>query len=53
VFAVKLQKFDPAKKIAVIKEVRAITNLGLVEAKTLVESAPKVIKKDLNQLYHT
>ena len=34
-----------ANKIAVIKEVRAITNLGLVEAKTLVESAPKPVKE--------
>lgn len=32
------------KKIAVIKVVRAITGLGLKEAKELVESAPKVIK---------
>ena len=34
-----------ANKIAVIKEVRAITNLGLVEAKTLVESAPQPLKE--------
>ena len=34
-----------ANKIAVIKEVRAITGLGLVEAKTLVESAPKPLKE--------
>ena len=33
------------KKINVIKEVRAITGLGLKEAKDLVESAPKEIKK--------
>ncbi len=33
------------KKIQVIKEVRAITNLGLKEAKELVESAPKAIKE--------
>jgi len=32
-------------KIAVIKEVRAMTNLGLKEAKDLVESAPKPIKE--------
>lgn len=32
------------KKIQVIKEIRALTNLGLKEAKDLVESAPKVIK---------
>jgi large subunit ribosomal protein L7/L12 len=33
-------------KINVIKEVRAITNLGLKEAKELVEGAPKAIKED-------
>ena len=35
------------KKINVIKEVRAITGLGLKEAKDLVESAPKEIKKEV------
>ncbi|MBF0384901.1 MAG: 50S ribosomal protein L7/L12 [Candidatus Omnitrophica bacterium] len=34
-----------ANKIAVIKEVRAVTNLGLKEAKDLVEAAPKTIKE--------
>jgi large subunit ribosomal protein L7/L12 len=33
------------KKINVIKEVRAVTSLGLKEAKDLVESAPKVVKE--------
>ena len=36
---------DGGKKINVIKEVRAITGLGLTEAKALVEGAPKVIKE--------
>ncbi|MBP6442321.1 MAG: 50S ribosomal protein L7/L12, partial [Sphingorhabdus sp.] len=36
---------DGGNKIAVIKEVRGITNLGLTEAKALVESAPKAIKE--------
>ena len=36
-------------KIAVIKEVRAITSLGLKEAKDLVESAPKPIKKGVSK----
>lgn len=40
---------DGGKKIQVIKEVRAITNLGLTEAKTLVESAPKAIKEGVNK----
>jgi large subunit ribosomal protein L7/L12 len=34
-----------ANKIGVIKEVRAVTNLGLKEAKDLVEAAPKVVKE--------
>ena len=36
-------------KIPVIKEVRAITQLGLTEAKSLVESAPKAIKEGVNK----
>jgi large subunit ribosomal protein L7/L12 len=35
-----------AQKIQVIKEVRAITGLGLKEAKDLVDGAPKVVKED-------
>jgi large subunit ribosomal protein L7/L12 len=38
---------DGGKKINVIKEVRAITGLGLGEAKSLVESAPKAIKEGI------
>ena len=37
------------KKIQVIKEVRAITSLGLKEAKELVESAPKAIKEGIGK----
>ena len=37
------------KKINVIKEVRAITGLGLKEAKDLVESAPKEVKADVSK----
>ena len=40
---------DGGNKIAVIKEVRAITQLGLTEAKSLVESAPKAIKEGINK----
>ncbi|MDE0151602.1 MAG: 50S ribosomal protein L7/L12 [Bdellovibrionales bacterium] len=36
-------------KIAVIKEIRAVTNLGLKEAKDLVDSAPKVIKESVSK----
>jgi len=38
-----------AEKIKVIKEVRAITNLGLKEAKDLVEGAPKEVIKDVSK----
>src|SRR5207248_6653117 len=37
------------KKINVIKEIRAITGLGLKEAKDLVEGAPKEVKVDVNK----
>jgi large subunit ribosomal protein L7/L12 len=49
IFDLKLVGFDAKAKIKVIKEVRAIAGLGLKEAKELVESAPKVIQKDLKQ----
>lgn len=38
-----------ANKIAVIKEVRAITNLGLKEAKDLVDGAPKTVKENVTK----
>lgn len=40
---------DGGKKINVIKEVRALTGLGLTEAKALVEGAPKPIKEGVNK----
>jgi large subunit ribosomal protein L7/L12 len=40
---------DGGKKINVIKEVRAITGLGLGEAKALVESAPKPVKEGIGK----
>lgn len=48
-FEVKIEGFDAANKIKVIKEVRAVTDLGLKEAKELVESLPKILKKDLKK----
>ncbi|VVB09886.1 unnamed protein product [Arabis nemorensis] len=48
-FDVKLEKFDSAVKIKVIKEIRALTDLGLKEAKELVEKAPVIIKKGLTK----
>ena len=44
-FDVVLKSAPADKKIGVIKEVRAITNLGLKEAKDLVEGAPKTVKE--------
>ena len=40
---------DGGKKINVIKEVRAITSLGLKEAKDLVEGAPKAVKEGVSK----
>jgi large subunit ribosomal protein L7/L12 len=48
-FTVILEGFDAAKKIGVIKEVRAITNLGLKEAKDLVEGSPKPVKENVDK----
>lgn len=47
-FTVMLTAFGE-KKINVIKEVRAITGLGLKEAKTLVEEAPKEVKEGVSK----
>src|SRR4029077_1362762 len=44
-FDVVLEGFDAAKKIGVIKVIRAITSLGLKEAKDLVEGAPSKVKE--------
>lgn len=48
-FSVSLDSFDAAKKIGVIKAVKSLTNLGLGEAKALVEGAPKVLKEGLSK----
>jgi len=48
-FNVILKAFVEDKKIAVIKEVRAVSNLGLKEAKDLVEGAPKLIKEGVSK----
>ncbi len=48
-FDVILKAVDASKKIAVIKEVRAITSLGLADAKALVEGAPKPVKEGVNK----
>lgn len=48
-FEVILKEVPADKKIAIIKEVRAATNLGLKEAKDLVEAAPKTVKEAVNK----
>jgi large subunit ribosomal protein L7/L12 len=48
-FNVILKAFDETKKIAVIKEVRTVTGLGLKEAKDLVEGAPKPLKENVSK----
>jgi len=48
-FTVVLKGFDDTKKIPVIKEVRAITGLGLKEAKDLVEAGNKTLKENVSK----
>ena len=48
-FDVILAKFDDSKKIPIIKEVRAITGLGLKEAKDMVEGAPQKVKEGVSK----
>jgi large subunit ribosomal protein L7/L12 len=46
-YDIELSKFEPTKKIALIKEVRGILGLGLKEAKEMVEGAPVWLKKEV------
>lgn len=48
-FDVILAGFDAAKKVAIIKEVRAITGLGLKEAKEVVDGAPSNVKENVEK----
>ena len=48
-FDVVLEEFPSDKKIKVLKAVRAITGLGLKEAKEIVESVPKAIKEGISK----
>eukprot|EP00250_Pteridium_aquilinum_P011494 c20105_g1_i1 orf=96-719(+) len=48
-FSVKIEKFEAASKIKVIKEVRAASDLGLKEAKEFVEKVPAVLKSGLTK----
>ncbi|KAJ1398566.1 ribosomal protein L7/L12, partial [Ochromonadaceae sp. CCMP2298] len=48
-FALPTSAYDAKVKIKIIKEVRAITGLGLKEAKEMVENAPIVVKQGLKK----
>jgi large subunit ribosomal protein L7/L12 len=48
-FDVILEAYDAAKKIGIIKVVRAATGLGLKEAKDAVEAAPKAVKTGISK----
>ncbi|KDP44286.1 hypothetical protein JCGZ_22915 [Jatropha curcas] len=49
VFELKLESFEAASKIKIIKEVRSFTDLGLKEAKDLVEKTPSVLKTGVSK----
>lgn len=49
IFNVKLESFDPKTKPKVIKEVKGLLGLSLVESKKFVESAPKVLKENVTK----
>lgn len=49
VFELKLESFEAVSKIKLIKEVRSFTDLGLKEAKDLVEKAPSVLKAGVSK----
>ncbi|CAA7014370.1 unnamed protein product [Microthlaspi erraticum] len=49
VFEIKLESFEAAAKIKIIKEVRSFTDLGLKEAKELVEKTPSILKAGLSK----
>lgn len=46
---IRLKAFDQKNKIKVIKEIRAVTNLGLKEAKDLVEGAPCTVQEKVKR----
>ncbi|KAF3986838.1 hypothetical protein FT663_04697 [Candidozyma haemuli var. vulneris] len=47
IFAIKLQEFDAKSKPKIIKEVKGLLGLSLVESKKFVEAAPKVLKDNV------
>ena len=48
-FTVILESFDSSKKILMIREIKTITGLGLVESKNFVDMLPKVVKDGLSK----
>lgn len=46
-FNLKLESFDPASKPKIIKEIKSMLGLSLVDSKKFVESAPKVMKESV------
>lgn len=48
-FSVKIEKYEAASKIKVIKEVRTVTDFGLKEAKEFVEKVPAILKTGLTK----
>lgn len=49
IYELKLESYEAASKIKLIKEVRSFTDLGLKEAKDLVEKTPSILKKGLSK----
>ncbi|CCD26677.1 mitochondrial 54S ribosomal protein bL12m NDAI_0I01080 [Naumovozyma dairenensis CBS 421] len=49
IFTVKLESFDTKSKAKIIKEVKNLLSLSLVEAKKFVESSPKVLKENVGK----
>ncbi|KAJ0018814.1 hypothetical protein Pint_12120 [Pistacia integerrima] len=49
VFELKLESYEASAKIKIIKEVRSFTDLGLKEAKDLVEKTPAIVKKGVSK----
>merc|ERR1712037_161422 len=49
IFEVKLESYEASSKVKIIKELRKMTDLTLKDAKSLVESAPAIVKKDLTK----
>mmetsp|Transcript_6069 Transcript_6069/g.7651 ORF Transcript_6069/g.7651 Transcript_6069/m.7651 type:complete len:100 (+) Transcript_6069:3-302(+) len=49
IVSIQLDGFDEKSKIKVIKEVKAVSGLGLKEAKALVEGAPKVLVENMKR----